>query len=207
MEASNQTGWAAELALFPRALSSLSMHTRPRTLVKDVKWPGGSVFRSVVNQPSPSPGDFRFKKVASFCAQRKVLTVPSQVLLLLLPTHPRGCLDICNAALLWAALVLHTSGSSTSMTVFMAFSTLRVNRDCLRRALVALLTAWHGAVGYRCAKIEIRDTWFHPFGCLDTCTTLTVCFRVSFALFLHPFQFSTPLHFQPKGLGLSDITA
>lgn len=57
---------------------------------------------------------------------------------------------------------------------------------------MALLTAWHGAVGYRCAKVGIRDTWFHPFGYPDTCTTLTVAFvcpsLVSFNLFSFPLH-------------------
>lgn len=88
---------------------------------------GLAAFSSVVKWAcSPLPGNLRFWRVALPCAQGTVLIVPLPTALTPptpYPTSPpepppKRCLDILNAALPWAALVLsHTSGSSPA-TIF-----------------------------------------------------------------------------------------
>lgn len=66
-------------------------------------------------------------------------------------------------------------------------------------------TAWHRAVGYRCAKVEIRDTWCLPYGCPGTFTTLAVCF-VCPLLFGSTFSvFHHTAFFSPKDSGCGTL--
>lgn len=179
---SNRTGWVAELVLIPQALLSKLLHTKPRTLGKDGEGPGYSAFSSVVNQPPPSPHDLRVQRVASFCAQRKVLILP------LLP--PLGDAWTFSMQPSFGLPRCSTLQILQHLCSCMAHSSLRVNRDCLRRALVAQQLGtgqWDTGMSWWKSETPGFSLWLP-----SACTTLAFCFVCTLLISLSLLGF--PLH-------------